>query len=94
MYLSFVGRLSPRRVLIRVSTVLTIDSIHQHTQSSITSSHFHPQGPELKIHCFVHFASADVFVTDLPEFLDLMSTNVDFNSEVLAGSAVARTLKW
>ena len=33
-------------------------------------------------------------VTDLPDFVPLMSENVDLNKDVLSGSATARTLIW
>ena len=37
---------------------------------------------------------ADVVVTDLPDFVPLMSGNIDLNKDVLSGSATARTLIW
>ena len=33
-------------------------------------------------------------ITDLPEFVELMSTNVSLNSEVLSGKVTAKALKW
>ena len=46
---------------------------------------------------FYKFASlhrADVMVTDLPDFVPLMSENIDLNKDVLSGSVTARTLIW
>ena len=37
---------------------------------------------------------ADVTVTDLPDFVELMSTNIDLNKESIQGSVTARALVW
>lgn len=37
---------------------------------------------------------ADVLVTDLPEFVDLMRTNVQMNSSTLTGCVTATELTW
>ncbi len=33
-------------------------------------------------------------VTDLPEFVDLMSENIAYNKDVISGSVTASVLKW
>ena len=37
---------------------------------------------------------ADVTVTDLPDFVELMSTNIDLNKESIQGSVTAKALTW
>ena len=44
--------------------------------------------------CFFFHFSAHVTVTDLKDFVHLMSTNIELNKDVIQGSAIARTLTW
>ena len=37
---------------------------------------------------------ADVTITDLPDFVELMSTNIDLNKDLIAGSVTAKALTW
>ena len=52
-------------------------------------------GQRAKVACFccVYF-SADVVLTDLPEFVDLMTSNIETNSQILRGRVQAKALKW
>ena len=43
---------------------------------------------------FCSQCSAHVLVTDLPEFVDLMSCNVELNSHVITGCVGAEELSW
>ena len=46
------------------------------------------------VYKFTSLDRADVMVTDLPDFVPLMSENIDLNKNVLSGSATAGTLIW
>ncbi len=49
---------------------------------------------DFRTHNMIYTYRADVTVTDLPEFVDLMSDNVSINKDVIAGSLTAQVLKW
>lgn len=44
------------------------------------------------IHVYGH--RANVTVTDLPEFVELMSDNIALNKDVISGSVLAKSLTW
>ena len=46
------------------------------------------------VHFSHNYDRADVTITDLPDFVELMYTNIDLNKESIQGSVIARALTW